>query len=421
MRDFHDFPLSELHGRLPIVLVGGVNLVRCLGHAGIAAIVASADAQEPAFASRHCTARAILPALDRGSAAADALYAIGERLHRELGSRVPLMYGSDDGLRLVQTHRVRLAEHYLLLLNDPEVAEALIDKDRFQAFAEAHGLPVPTVLRWEGDGAGTVAGTPGPVLVKPRDKVDWYQSALRLEVFGDGKARIFESGAQAAHDPGVARHHAELLFQQYVPGGHDSQWSFHGLADGHGRVLACFAGRKIRTHPPLTGESAFIEIAHDASLETVGREVAARVPLKGLFKMDFKRDARDGRWYLLEINARCNLWQYLGACNGVNLMRAAYDYLVAGTLPEAANARTTYRWLALNLDWRGFRILAARGELSWARWLWSIAASRNIYSVFAWRDPGPWLALWRERFARRIHGGPGHVLAALRQWRSSAS
>ena len=137
--------------------------------------------------------------------------------------------------------------------------------------------------------------------------------------------------------------------------------------------------------------------------------------------MDFKRDPRDGRWHLLEINGRFNLWNYLGAANGVNLMAVAYAYLVDGIAPAPQRAARAYRWLSLRLDFSADRALAARGELGLARWLGSLVRSRNVYNVFAWRDPGPWLAFWAARFTRRGGRAAGRFMGMVRQWRSTAS
>ena len=109
------------------------------------------------------------------------------------------------------------------------------------------------------------------------------------------------------------------------------------------------------------------------------------------------------------------------AKNGVNLMEAAYRYLLEGARPQPARAGTTYRWLAFDGDRRAFRALHARGELTLRDWIASLAESRLVYNVFAWDDPGPWLRLWAVRIARRVNRGPRRVAAALRQWRSTAS
>src|SRR5215212_3979566 len=125
-----DLP-AHLLDRIPVVLLGGVNLVRALGLAGIPAIVASAKDDEPAFASRYCVAKVLLPPFSQADAAADALVTIGDRLATMYGRRVPLFYGSDDGLKLLYAHRERLERYFLLMLNDPAVASALLTKADF--------------------------------------------------------------------------------------------------------------------------------------------------------------------------------------------------------------------------------------------------------------------------------------------------
>ena len=137
--------------------------------------------------------------------------------------------------------------------------------------------------------------------------------------------------------------------------------------------------------------------------------------------MDFKQDPRDGRWLLLEINARFNLWHYLGARNGLNLVQVAYEYLLERARPPLPRAATTYRWLSLELDWRAYRALRSRGEITFGRWIASIALSRNVFDLFSWRDPGPWIRFWRVRFARRVNRVSGRLYTRVRQWRSTAS
>jgi predicted ATP-grasp superfamily ATP-dependent carboligase len=403
--------------RPPVLLLGGTNLVRTLGLAGIPAIVASADPEEPAFASRHCTGRCLIPRLDSGKAAANALVSLGDRLTAQLGRRVPLMYGSDDALQLLHAHRERLQRYFLFLVPERDVGTALTAKDAFARLARDRGLPVPRELSWDG-----LREVRCEVLTKPRVKVDWHHSTLCERLFdGEGKARVFASGEEAASHPVVRHHHDQLVFQEYIPGDDTCLWSFHGFADEHGNVLASFVGRKIRTYPAGNGESAFIELAHDASLEAVGREVVAKLPLKGVFKMDFKRDPRDGRWLLLEINARFTLWNYLAAANGLNLMEAVYGYLVEGEPPRPRRVHNTYRWLAAELDFKAYRELAARGELDAIAWIRSIASSRNIYNVFAWRDLGPWIFFWRARISRKGARAGERLMGMVRQWRSTAS
>ncbi len=321
----------------------------------------------------------------------------GRALAARHGAPLPLFYDNDDRLALVQDYRAALAPHFALLLNEPALADALLEKSRFQGLAESCGLPVPRRLDWD-----RLAAERGPVLVKPRTRTAWDQSSVRLQLFGGaGKARVFASGREARADPLVAQLAAQLAFQEYVPGGDDAIWSFHGFAAPGGEVLEWFVGRKIRTFPALTGDSAYLRLARDERLVALGRRIAAPLGLAGVFKMDFKRSSANGRFYLFEINTRFNLWHYLGAKNGVNLPQVAYEFMVKKKYPERATAATRYRWVDLQYDWQAFRELKARGRIGAAQWLWSLAQAPKVYDLFAWDDPAPFLHECRTR-ARRI-------------------
>jgi predicted ATP-grasp superfamily ATP-dependent carboligase len=393
----------------PVVLLGGLHIVRALGMAGIPVVIASSERRTPPMASRYCSGTLALPPVAEPQAVVEALVRAGRELAARHGAPAPLFYDNEDRLCLVQQHRAALALHFALLLNEPALGEALLDKSAFQGLAERHRLPVPRRLHWD-----ALAAERGPVLVKPNLKTTADQSSLHLQLFGTGKARVFGSGREARAEPRVAALAGQLAFQEYVPGGDDAIWSFHGFAAPGGEVLACYVGRKIRTFPSLTGDSSYLRLAHDEGLVALGRGIAARLPLAGIFKMDFKRSAATGRFHLLEINTRFNLWNYLGAKNGVNLPRVAYEFLTLNKRPEPSAAQTRYRWLALRYDLPAYRELRARGALNLAGWLRSLAYMPKVYELFSWSDPLPFARYW----ARRIRSA---LTRRMPRWLATAS
>ena len=405
MNEFLKVDLRRLDPhRPPALLLGGINLVRALGLARIPAIVASHELFTPAMASRYCSGRCLLPPPAQREAVVERLLRVGELLTGTLCTRVPLLYGDDDQLGLLQDYRETLSPYFAFVLSDPALARALHSKQLFQALAERRKLPVPRRLDWS-----ELGEFDAPVLIKPRVKTEWDSSAVYSRLFGGaGKARIFADGRAALQDPLAQSLAGELAVQEYIPGDDRALWSFHGFADERGKLLAWFIGRKIRTYPALTGDSSYLELARDDELATLGRALVPRIGLKGVFKMDFKRHAASGRFYLLEVNARFNLWHYLGAKGGVNLAQVAYDYVTRGARSAPRQARTRYRWLSPRLDYLAYRSLAARGELSAAGWLASLVSSRKLYDLFAWTDPMPLaVVLWDElkhlsRLRRRV-------------------
>jgi predicted ATP-grasp superfamily ATP-dependent carboligase/CelD/BcsL family acetyltransferase involved in cellulose biosynthesis len=389
--------------RPPVMVLGGLSLVRALGRAGIPALLATSDPGDLSRRSRWVTGTCRIPEATGGDdeEVIEPLIRAGEELNRALGRKVPLFYANDDQLSLIYRHRRQLARHYLLLLNEPALALALLEKDRFEALARKHELPVPRSWSWSGHGDEALPGGPGAKVVKPRTKTGWKASAVRQRVLGEGKALVFDSAAELARLAAAGLSH-ELQVQDYVPGDDRCLFSFHGFADERGRLLAWFVGRKIRTFPAHTGESSFVELTRNDDLVRLGQELTGRLGLKGIFKMDFKQDPRDGRFYLLEINARFSLWNYLGAVNGMNLPAVAYDHLVFGKAEAPASYQTRYRWIKLPLDYKAFRQLQARGELGWTGWLGSILFGPTVHHRFAWDDPAPLVWGWAKRAWRRV-------------------
>jgi len=413
MSDFLKVDLARLGAhRPPAMLLGGINLVRALGIAGIPVIVASDERFTPAMASRYAIGRCALPPAAQREAVVERLLKAGEILTGALCTRLPLIYGDDDQLALLQEYREALSPYYAFVLSDPALSRALNSKPLFQALAESRRLPVPRRLAWN-----DLGDFEAPVLVKPRTKTNWEASAVLARLLdGAGKARVFPDGRALANEPLAHSLKDELTIQEYIPGDDRSLWSFHGFADERGKLLAWFIGRKIRTYPPLTGDSSYLELAHDPELASLGRALVGRIGLKGVFKMDFKRHAETGEFFLLEVNARFNLWHYLGAKGGVNLAQVAYDYMTRGLRDAPVQMRTGYRWLSPRLDYLAYRALAGRRELTASAWLASLLSTRKVYDLFSWTDPMPALAvLWDElrNFSRLRH--------RLMRWLSTAS
>jgi D-aspartate ligase len=401
--------------RPPAVVLGDLSLIRPVAMASIPLVLATPEPNDVALRSRHVAGYRVVPAFDDPSLdrAAEAIVDLGAMLHRALGRKVPLFYNSDKNLELIYRHREALAAHYLLRLNDEAIAWALHRKDLFYPLAERAGVRVPRTLQSSAAIDTDLEALRDPVLVKPKTKTAWR--AIQRDLFeGHGKARVFFTKRALRHHPSFARHRDAVVVQEFLGGDVASLYSFHGYVGADGRLLAAYCGRKIRTFPAFAGESCFIELVKDADVDRVGRDVVRRLGLKGVFKIDLVRDGQTGMFYTLEVNARFNLWNHLGAACGVNLPAIAYDDLVAGQAPAADPVYVPhYRWVNLYRDYLAFREQRGRGTLGPSAWLGSLASPWVLHETFAWHDPGPfaqwagefvrgWWAQGREKEARRV-------------------
>jgi predicted ATP-grasp superfamily ATP-dependent carboligase len=267
-----------------------------------------------------------------------------------------------------------------------------------------------TIASTDAAGAAEIARVlPPPVILKPFCHLGWRQSRAVLDL-GVGPVKALYAGDEAALARMIERmasFSSSYVVQEYIPGGEEQVYSFHAYLDASRRALGHYVGRKIRTYPRQAGVSTYLELCDEPALTRLGLDILERLGMVGVVKLDFKRDPRTGRFYLLEVNPRFSLWNHLGAASGVNLPLLAYKDLAGLPVTPAPPAKIGVRWLSLADDARTFmRSFAPAGELSLGGWIASLRGPK-VYDVFAWDDVSPFLInLRRWRGGRDQARGP---------------
>jgi D-aspartate ligase len=130
--------------------------------------------------------------------------------------------------------------------------------------------------------------------------------------------------------------------------------------------------------------------------------------------IEFKRDARDGQFKLIECNHRFTAANELLLKAGVDVARIAYLRAMGKPAAPIESFREgLYMWHPVE-DVAGFLAYKAIGEISTAGWLRSLA-HRQRFPVFRWTDPYPSLFNWSQlpsRLRQRITNGSAQAVAA---------
>ena len=390
--------------RQPLACVlGGLDLMRPLGLANIPCAVVVVD-DDAVRHSRFAVAQIAAPAgHDDRDALADALIRFAE----DQPQPPVLFYENDEDLALVSEIRDRLGAHLRFVVADRAVVDVLLDKARFQAAAERLGLPVPRGQILRAGGTPDELDLEFPIVVKPLSRRfgAWSQltdaKALRVES-DEALRRAWQRLAAAGLD---------YVAQELVPGPERHIESYHVYVRADGTVAGEFTGRKIRTGPAELGHSTALETTHAPDVAALGRDVIDGFGVRGVAKVDFKRDPA-GRLRLLEVNPRFSLWHHLGAVAGVNLPAQVYEDLTGGMHPTAGAARAGMIWSNLPADRRAAR----EAGLSTAAWLqWALRVDAK--SPIAWDDPMPFLRgrVWprvRRVIPRSAGSRPGSAASA---------
>lgn len=386
------------------VVLGDLNMLRCFAGTDVPVVVAATDPHDVTLASRHARQSTIIAPVTEPERALDELAA----LSAQFAERPVLFYGSDAQLLFISRNRARLALAYRFRMPSAELVETFVDKHRFGAFAIERELHVPPQIGGRGASPGAVMATVGlPCVLKPNCHIGWFEHAA-LRVNGPRKAIVCttEDELRAAWDE-VASLVPDFIVQRYVPGGEDNVFSFHAYIRESGEIVRWFVGKKVRTYPRSAGVSTYLELAHAPDVERLGKLLCERAGVVGPVKLDIKRHADTGELFLLEINARFNLWHRLGCAAGINLPLVAYDDLADSPPHEVGTAYATdVRWLAFGDDLRSFLRSYHPGGLGWGNWLRSLRG-KKVFDVFAWDDPRPMFynaANYVRSLAQRVTG-----------------
>ncbi len=390
--------MTAMTERPGAVVVGSdfraLAVVRSLGRRGIpTALVDSLP--RSAWFSRYVTARVRWHGDMHGAAFLEFL--VGQARERGLvGWLLFPMY--DDAVEMVAAQRAALGAVFRLTTPDWEAVRSATDKRvAYKAAAEV-GVPVPRT--WCPGGLEELPSldVPLPAIVKPARSAA-LQSAARLKAL---PARTRDELAAAYQRAEQLVGGEALMVQELIPGGGAAQLSAALLCRG-GEVLVAMTARRSRQYPVDFGlGSTFVEAVDVPELHPLAAALVRRLGLSGMVEVEFKRDARDGRCKLLDVNVRAWGWHGLCRACGIDFPYLQYCETLGRPLPDCG---VTYgrRWRRLLTDLPAALAEMRRGMLSPAAYAKSFLGPTER-SVLDLRDPLPAagdlaVAAWRLAFS----------------------
>ena len=312
--------------------VPGISTVQTLGRAGV--LVHAVDHRRDAlgFHSRYVTTRHVSPRrLDDPDAWIDFLTALGDRLD----APAPLFALSDDDLNTVAAARERLGERFLYPFPEWPVLEHIQDKRHQVERARALGLPTPRTSTEPTDDLGY------PVLVKPA-MPDAFRRAFGV------KALRCETRAELDDAWERARPFAPAVWE-WIPGGDDTLYTLGSYVAPDGEALGIFCGRKLVQDPPGIGTARVAEALWVDEVVDQGLALLRGLGFHGVSQVEFKLDARDGKYKLMEVNPRLWQWHSLATACGVDLANIACRDVAGEPLQPAHMPRGARRRWAITL------------------------------------------------------------------------
>lgn len=359
----------------------GLGIVRSLGRRGVPTCVVD-DERSISRVSRY-TGRTVHVGSLRTE---DATLSVLHSIRRRYGLDGWVVYPTrEETVAAIAGNRDELAESFRVPTPCLDTVQAAWDKRHTYRLAEK--LDVPTPRTWfpltEDD--LDLVDLSAPVVVKPAIKEHFIYAtkakAWRADT-ADELRQVFRRAAGIV-EPG------EIIVQELIPGGGAEQYAYCAMfADGE--ALAGMTVRRLRQHPSDFGKaSTYVETVDERALEEPSVRFLREIGYYGLVELEYKRDPRDGRFKLLDVNARTWGYHSLGAAAGVDFPHLLFRHQLGEPI-RPARARAGVRWVRLAtdvpnafVDWRARR-LDVGGYLRSLRRV-------HTEAVFSLRDPMPGL------------------------------
>lgn len=292
---------------------------------------------------------------------------------------------SDESLVAVSRNKPLLEPHYRVACTEWEVTRRFIDKQFTYNLADQCGIPAPRTLV---PGSLTEARSGAkefgfPCLVKP------CQSHLFYEHFGKKMVRADSLGQLEETYSKAAAVGLEVMLQELIPGDDNEVVNYNSYV-WEGKILAEFTAVHVRNGPASFGPPRVVVSRSVPAVIEPGRRMLQALEFSGFSCTEFKRDARDGLYKVLDINGRHNLSTLLAVHCGINFPWLHYRHLSDGIAPQASEFREEVYWIDLIRD-IGYSALSLRQErYSFMDYLRPYLRP-HVFANFNLRDLGPFL------------------------------
>lgn len=373
-------------------------VVRSLGRRGVRVVALGQEDDSICFHSRYVAERHVYP--DPVSDEAGFLRVateLGERQRRK-GGRAVAFATSDRIVKLLSDHRERLEPLFEIYMPCRAAVEASLDKLAQYRVAEEVAVPYPRTYA-NGDGARLAADLAGgravpPLFLKARVPLNDHSLARfrRMKL-----CEAAEANRQVAE---AERLGVPFVVQEIIPGGDDQLYTLGSTMNARGELVSAFTGRKLRQMPPGFGICRVGESRPVPKVAELGGRLLAALGFRGISQVEFKYDARDGQFKLMEVNPRTWSWVGLPIELGADLPWAMYREALGHSLPPQPEL-PPQRWLWISLAHDLERSLQHRDGWPLAH-LWA-GYERVVEAFYAADDPAPGIAHF-SRVAREWSG-----------------
>jgi len=385
----------------------GLNLMRDIERRGVRVAGVDCVPSDEGFRSRYGKSY-LCPDPDRQPA---EWVAFMRRLAREIGGKPVLVAAADIFVSALGDHAAELEADYRFSRASVALQAALATKEQQYALAAKAGFPCPRTAY--------IQSAPGleafcreaqfPCLMKPRSHREWESlpeghrlCGKKLETAGTAAALLELYRSVEALCP-----HA--VVQEIIAGGDDAKYCYLSIYGTDRERLGYCVVRELRAFPIGFGSASVVRPVIDEEIAEMSDRFLRSIGYVGICEIEVKRDARDGKVRLIEVNPRVSGTGDCAIYAGVDLGWLHYLDLIGQPVTPMSATRLDFHHVTLRRDAPAFGQYLNAGLTTWGEW-WNAYREPAEYYDIDWRD-------WRVTAGTLLRGAKALSGGILRHWK----
>ncbi|MFH5836526.1 carboxylate--amine ligase [Proteiniclasticum sp. C24MP] len=361
----------------------GLSIIRCLGKEGIHT-VALDYARENTYGadSRYLKEQIIVPHYKKNEQ--ELLQFMVDYAKKE--KEKPVLFPSGDPyVEFIDRNFDALKEGYLFPMDVKGKWTDIMMKDTLEKLAVKYGMPIPESVELNDPAIfEKVERSIGyPCILKPTEST-MFVAKFRVKNFILHSSEELEKYRDTIRESGL-----DGVIQRIIPGFDDHMYTYDAYLDRDSEVTHWMTCQKHRQFPINFGASVYTEQRLVPELHEMSREFYRNIGYKGFGEIEYKKDEKTGKYYLIEINTRTTNLNSLLEKAGVNFPLLAYKEMTGEKIEkEKRTYDTGIHFRYLYEDLLAIREYVRAGQLTKGQIMKSLFR-RKAPAIWSFTDPKP--------------------------------
>ncbi len=255
----------------------------------------------------------------------------------------------DNYVKCLAQNRENFKSNVIVPYSDYNFLEELMDKEKFYALCEKHGIDYPkTYICTVRDYENVNVHFDAPYILKPANQVEYYKHKF------DGQKKVFKLDTKKELEDTIKKVYAagytdNMIVQDFLPGDDTYMRVLTSYSDKNGKVkMMCLGHVLLEEHTPYgIGNHAVIITEYEPELMEKFKVLLEEIGYKGFSNFDIKYDYRDKKYKAFEINTRQGRSNFYVTGSGHNIAKLLVEDFIYNNPIEEDIAKNEHLWMVV--------------------------------------------------------------------------